>query len=669
MSDLGSTGSHVPARLRALLRTMHSRRGSVSVMAAVMFPVLIAMAGLVTEYGNGLMARQKAQRMADVAALAGAIAYAPNSSTTAMNTAVARIAALNGFADTAVVAAVVASPITGDTNVAVQATVTSNVTLGLSTLIRSGSNLPISATSYSELKSANIACIIALSASGSGVSLSGGTAVTASSCAVASDANVTNVAGVIVPNGTSITTPNLIYASATPLATTTTSNIHAPSGGTLTVTSATTADPLKTNSVIGTAAAHAASLSSMASPSVPVVSGGGPVDLATWPITSFTQGGCNFVYSNGTWTATCPGSGPFTFAGLTIEGGTSAVFTSDSTAPTFNFGSQITNRGNTLTFPAGTYNLAQGIITSGGTTTTFNGGGTYNIGAPGSCDNGQYSISNSGSASLIFFGPSTFVIACGINNSSGNPGKLILGYGSSLNSYQIGYTTVSGTHKALSVTGGSITTFGDANGGLFQANGMLDMGNAGGACLTLPAASAHDINGSLPAAGGVILGAGVYSFNGYVALGDAYGGAVSCSGQTVGIVGSGVTLVVSAASTPSGACAGAAFCASAGYTNISLAAPTSGTTSGLVLIGPIPATTASTAGATFAGGASSASLSGVVYFPLGPISLNGGASVGNGTGQCLELIGSQVTLGGGTALASTCTGLGGQGTSQIVLVQ
>jgi hypothetical protein len=52
--------------------------------------------------------------------------------------------------------------------------------------------------------------------------------------------------------------------------------------------------------------------------------------------------------------------------------------------------------------------------------------------------------------------------------------------------------------------------------------------------------------------------------------------------------------------------------------------------------------------------------------------LSGGASVGNGTGQCLEVIASQVTLSGGTALATTCTGLGGGSSSSsaaVVLVQ
>jgi hypothetical protein len=87
----------------------------------------------------------------------------------------------------------------------------------------------------------------------------------------------------------------------------------------------------------------------------------------------------------------------------------------------------------------------------------------------------------------------------------------------------------------------------------------------------------------------------------------------------------------------------------------------------LVVMGP----TASgvTTGATFAEGASNTSISGAFYFPYGPVTLSGGASVGNGTGQCLELIGSQITLSGGTTLASTCSGLaGGSSGGKMVLV-
>ena len=52
-------------------------------------------------------------------------------------------------------------------------------------------------------------------------------------------------------------------------------------------------------------------------------------------------------------------------------------------------------------------------------------------------------------------------------------------------------------------------------------------------------------------------------------------------------------------------------------------------------------------GATFSEGASGNSLSGVFYFPSAPITMSGAGNVGNGSGQCLELIGSTISLSGG----------------------
>jgi len=333
-----------------------------------------------------------------------------------------------------------------------------------------------------------------------------------------------------------------------------------------------------------------------------------------------------------------------------------------------------------MNFGPGTYNIAQGVQTGGGTTTTF-GAGTFNIGPSptANCSAGNYSICNTGSS--LSFGAtgssSSFVLSNGIYNGGGE--TLTMGSGSS-NSYNIGKNSAG---NAMYLGGGSTTTLADASkgGGIFQVVGMLNVASGGGSCLTLPAASAHDINGNFSTAGGTTLGAGVYSVNGYVALGANGGGDVTCGGSTVGMNGNGVTFVISASSTlTSGTCAGTAFCLASGYGHVTLVAPSSGTTEDLIVIGPTTST--NTAGATFAEGATATSLSGVFYAPYGPFSLSGGASVGNGTSQCLEVIASQVTLTGGTTLASTCTGLGGSGTgtgsggtvtasggSNIVLVQ
>jgi hypothetical protein len=64
-------------------------------------------------------------------------------------------------------------------------------------------------------------------------------------------------------------------------------------------------------------------------------------------------------------------------------------------------------------------------------------------------------------------------------------------------------------------------------------------------------------------------------------------------------------------------------------------------------------------------------VSGVFYVPRGEFSMAGAANIGNGTGQCLELIASQVTISNGAAAGTTCSGLGGTSVAPptIALVQ
>jgi hypothetical protein len=315
-----------------------------------------------------------------------------------------------------------------------------------------------------------------------------------------------------------------------------------------------------------------------------------------------------------------------------------------------------------MLFGPGTYNINQGVITSGGSVTTF-GAGLFTIGAnPGRCNGSAgYSICNGG-AQLTFGGPSVFVTQGGVYNGGG--GKLSLGAGSN-NSFDLGAAK---DGNAFAAASGSTTVFADATGagGLFELAGNLDVASGGGSCLTLPAAAQHDIDGDFATAGGTLLGAGVYTVNGYIGLGVNGGGDVTCGGVDLGMSGTGVTLVTSGAEVINGgACDGMSFCIAAGFNSVTLTAPSSGATANLVVVGP---TNGGRAGASFAEGASNTSLAGALYFPTGPISLSGGASVGNGSGQCLEFIGAQITLSGGTVLASSCFS-GGGSSRGVVLVQ
>ncbi|MDR3507432.1 MAG: pilus assembly protein TadG-related protein [Caulobacteraceae bacterium] len=617
-----------------------------SVLSAVVFPVLIGIVALVADFGYALVIKAENQRVADLAAYAGALAYNATTSTTTMNAVVANVVTLNGVASANATASLVTSP-TGDGNQAVLVSIATTDPLQLARVLSTTTQLTIGAQAYAELKANTSGCVIALSTSGTGVTLSGGTALTTNNCAVASNATVS------APCGTTITTIAVDYNSST-VPSQPCGGIKPPSGtSAVKILKAITADPLAGASGVTAATARITTVAAEASPSAPTVTTGGDISFA-WSA-SATQAqavadGCTATFSSPTWTLTCPSGGTYKFGNITIGGGITVNFnTSGTAATTYNFSGSIYNTGSAMTFGPGTYNIAGGVMTGGGTTTTF-GAGTFNIGrGGGACSGaGKYSICNTGTK-LVFGGPSTFKLQGGIYNAGGS--ILTLGSGTT-NSFLIGSSS---DGNAFYAGGGSNTIFADATGSssLFQLIGNFNVASGGGSCVSVSAAAQHDINGYFSTAGGTTLGAGVYTVNGYVALGANGGGDVTCNGVSVGMAGTGVTFVISAVTKPSsGTCSGQAFCLAAGYSNVTLTAPSSGTTAQLLVVGPI--SSANTAGATFAEGASNTSLSGTFYFPNGPVTLSGGASVGNGAGQCLELVGSQITLTGGTTLASNC---------------
>ena len=220
------------------------------------------------------------------------------------------------------------------------------------------------------------------------------------------------------------------------------------------------------------------------------------------------------------------------------------------------------------------------------------------------------------------------------------------------NSFKVG---PSSTGNAIALGGGSNTYLGDSTGpsSLFELVGNINSG--GGGCFVIGAAAQHDIAGSLLISGAVLLGAGTYTIDGYVAFGANGGGSATCNGRTISVYGQDVSMVLSGKSTPtSGNCKDMAFCVAAGYNNIVLSAPATGTMAKLAVIGPQQAS--NKAGAAFTQGGTNGKVSGAFYFPNGPLSLTGGAGVSGGTGECLQIIASRITLAGGTTGASNCTG-------------
>jgi hypothetical protein len=607
------------------------RRASIALVGIAVIGALAALTAVAVDLGTGYLAKVTNQRTADSAAFAGALAYNAGNSTVAMTSAVGNLATLNGLAASAATASLAASP-SGDGNSAVEVAVTTAVPLYLAEVFRSGTTLSVTATSYAEVKPSASACIIALQAGGAGVNLSGGTSVTANNCAVASNTTVS------VPCGTSLTTKTLHY-NASVVPTQPCGGIRPPSGTTsVNIVKTPTADPLASNTAVTAAFAHLASVATLTGPAGPAVPTAPDLVFGYSPgstQTALSNAGCLGSFASPVWTVTCPAGGTYKFGNLTVSGGITLKFAvSGSPVTTYDFSGAINLTGSAATFGPGNFNLAGGIYTGGGTTTSF-ASGTFAIG-PGTvgCSGSLYSICNTGTS--LSFGSGSYRIAGGVYNGGG--ATLSLGAGSTANSFSIG---ASPSGYAINV--GGTSSFGDMASGTFQTIGKIFTN--GGTTLTLSAAPAHDLDGSVSLAGSAILGAGTYTVAGNVAFGGSGGGG--------SVTGSGVSLITSGT-----------FSVAAGYNSVTLTGPASGPLQNLVVASN------GTGGASFSEGASGNSLSGALYFPAAPVTLSGAGNVGNGAGQCLELIGSAVTLSGASALASTCSGLGGGSSGgSVVLVQ
>jgi Putative Flp pilus-assembly TadE/G-like len=666
-----------------LTRILSDTRGAISVLSAFVLIGVIGVSALALEYGHALLQRTENQRVADLAAYGGALVYGSTGSTSSATSAASNIASLNGVSS-GVSPTVVTSP-TGDGNNAVEVAVTTSVPLLLARVLTTNTTLPVTATTYAEIKSSAPGCIIALSGSGTGVTMDGGTNVNAPNCAVASGNSVT------LSGGAALVTQNVDYAKAAP-SVSGGASITAPAGDTLHTNKVTTTDPLAPSSgspgsaEVTSATARISTVASITSPSAPSAPAGTNVTFdsggkKSTTASSLTTIGCSGAIAASTWTVTCSGSGPFNFGAISISGGVSVTLTNTSSGATYNFSGLIdTGTSNGMTFNGGSnaiYKMAGGVVAHGTAPLSFSAG-TFRIGTTSSspCPAAGYSICVSGSASITFAGPSSFTLAGGIyQDASGKPASppvaLTMGYGTSSNSFNIGKSS---DGYSLNEANGA-TFFGDATGNSdeFQMAGNLT--TTGGTCVAVSVAAEHDIDGSLNGAGGIVLGAGIYTINGYVALGNGGGGDVSncpTTGTTTGLTALNVTLVVSGATTTTcNGVASSAFCLGAGYSTVDLTAPSSGATTNLAVIGP--QSSSNTSVAAFTTGATNTRVSGAFYFPNGAVTMSGAAALQDtvDVGACLELIGSQVTLGGGSAAASSCTGLGGTGTlgTTVTLVQ
>jgi hypothetical protein len=641
-----------------LRKLVADQRGAISVITAFSLTGLVGLAALALEYGSGLLHQVENQRIADLAAYSGALVYNSTASTSSATSAVNNIVTLNGLTSSDASTSVVSSP-TGDGNDAVKVTVTTSSPLFLSRVVTTTTTMSVSATSYAEISSSEPGCIIALNPSGTGVTVTSAAGITADSCAVESDSTVT------AESASSITTIAINYNSSTPPTATSASTIAAPAGKTLAISKSSVKDPLSSNSEVTSATARLSTVEALTSPAAPSPASGSNLSFSASSWSGSVPAGCNTPTNAGSnWTLTCTSGGTYKFGSLSVSSTANLAFnTGGSAATTYDFSGGITVSSSAgLTTGPGTFNVAQGITISSASSATF-GAGTFDIGPSTSActDGGKYSLCVESSTSLTIGGPSSFTLGGGVY--AGSSATVKLGSGTT-NTYDIGSSSNGNAAVAAS---SSELLFADATSGTtaFQLNGNVTAASA--ACLALPDATEHDINGAIiaNAASNTTLGSGIYTVSDYIDDESASGGG-GCSGWSGGTAGTGVTLVLGAMTTPSsGTCSGTAICVLSA-SSTALVAPTTGATAGLAVIGPT--SSSNNAGALFEA-ASSGSYSGVVYMPNGPITVSSAASLGGGSSACLELIGSQVTVNSASAIGTTCTGLGGGAGPKIGLVQ
>ncbi|MEJ2022449.1 MAG: pilus assembly protein TadG-related protein [Maritimibacter sp.] len=494
-------------------------------------------------------------------------------------------------------------------------------------------------------------CIYALDDSGKGIEMSGGTNISAPECSVISNAVVK------VPCGTTITTKQLVHDDEVDDCQWSEAIVDAQ-GERAPRRDAHTDDPLAGNAQVRALHARFQDIRYEPWPAALSVASGTDInfgwsDLKKTEEKALADSGCTAERDEGKWTVTCTGS-EINLGGIGTGGGITVDFNSGGDPATvYNFSGTLTHGGgSSLTFGSGTFNLGGGIK---GADFTF-GSGSFHIGE--GSEGCKYSICVTGGGKVTFDGSSDFILDSGM--SIGGGGTVKFGVGSSDNTFVLGETSKG---VSMVLNGSDRVEFGDAIGvdvGLRVRGEVKATG--GGSCVVFPKTANHDLLGGVNLSGAAVMGAGIYHVDGSFRAGT---GGANCTEDKVAVSGTDVTVVISGvgASLSGGKCpSGSSFCVGGGNA-VTLTAPSTGANALLGIIGPLDE---GSGGAYISAGGSSR-LSGVMYFPNDPIEMNGGATIGGSSEtDCLQIIGSEILMSGGTAAASECIDMAASGRIQMV---
>jgi len=620
--------------LRALVeRLSRSTSGGVALLGALSLSVLIGMGAFAVEASQGYAAKVSNQRIADQAALAGALAY--NVDPTAMAKTAAAVVQASGLAATTVVTVLTTdaagSPV-------VKSTVTTAVTLSLGKAIGQGASYDVISVGMASTSAPSTdapACITALSSSVTyGIVLNGGPNMSSPGCAIAtnsgisvpwSDTPILTAQQVDAAKGKTIANPSGKAISTTPTAGKIYNTKVTPA-----IDWAKDSTPLKAalcqvNKLTATSDTDYADGNTVCTSALIAAVAQVPSGAENWTFTSSNPAANVAGFRQGTSGTYIVPAQDRTLGKVTLTGGVTVIFQGPSN---LKFDS-VDMSGDGLTIGNGSLIVVGTFGFSSGSTITI-GNGDHSFGSV-SLDGGR--TLNIGSGDLTVTGSITL--------GGGSHLRASIGVGDEV---RVG----NGTGNAIFVDGGSDVCFSAACANPtaatdgFSANGSV--ATKGGSLIVFNKALNHVIAGQLNLNGSSIFGSGLYVIKGNFT--NNTGGSMT---------GSGVTFAL-----------GGTFTLSGG-TSLDLAAPAAA--SGYGVANVLIATKSNAA--TNIGGGSQNKYAGLVYAPKSDLLLDGGASMSSSSANCLMMIVNTLTLKGGTAVASACSGLSGSSstTAKVALVK
>lgn len=333
--------------IRGIWRLASDDHAGVSVVAALCAIPLIGMLGLAVELGNAYSAKAANQSTADIAALSAALAYLHSNDRAKTTKIASDIAVAGGYMASSVTASIVPSP-NDATREAVRVDIRTEEPVLLGQVLGQDPTIPVTSSSFVELRGTAAACIFALNASSGGVDLSTSAEIRAENCGVASNYDVeastsaSLLAESIITSGTVNTSTSGLVATSPDA-----NQIHQN-------VAEAAIDPYEGFAPL---AAEFAKIGNAENPSTPSVPSGSDFNVPNSG-SSFVFQGHTIVKTGGVWTAP---PGTYNIKKLNLSSSKKLTFTGTSLSPT-----TITFSGNVTVSTSSKLTIGHGDILSTG---------------------------------------------------------------------------------------------------------------------------------------------------------------------------------------------------------------------------------------------------------------------------------------------------------------